>query len=75
VFGQYLCTTHPLPTFGSSLSGITTSVTGTVLTLAQLLSKYYYTSTPGGPPCTAQPSLGTLTTGQAQAFPQLQPLP
>jgi phospholipid/cholesterol/gamma-HCH transport system substrate-binding protein len=75
VFGQYLCTTHPLPTFGSSLSGITTSVTGTVLTLAQLLSKYYYTSTPGGPPCTAQPSLGRLTTGQAQAFPQLQPLP
>jgi phospholipid/cholesterol/gamma-HCH transport system substrate-binding protein len=75
VFGKYLCTTHPLPSFGASLSGITTSVAGTVLTLAQLLSNYYYTSTPGGPPCTAQPSLGALTTGQAQAFPQLQPLP
>jgi virulence factor Mce-like protein len=75
VFGKYLCTTHPLPTFGSSLSGITTSVTGTVLTLAQLLQQYYYTSTPGGPPCTAQASLGALTTGQPQAFPQLKPLP
>jgi phospholipid/cholesterol/gamma-HCH transport system substrate-binding protein len=75
VFGSYLCTSHPLPTFGPSLSESTTSVTGTVLTLEQLLQKYYYTSTPGGPPCRAQPPLGTLTTGQDQAFPQLQPLP
>jgi phospholipid/cholesterol/gamma-HCH transport system substrate-binding protein len=75
VFGSYLCTTNPLPTFGPSLSTITTSVTGTVLTLAQLLQNYYYTASPGGPPCAAQPSLGGLTTGQTQAFPQLQPLP
>jgi phospholipid/cholesterol/gamma-HCH transport system substrate-binding protein len=75
VFAKYLCTSHPLPTLGSSLSASTTSVTGTVLTLAQLLQQYYYTSAPGGPPCTAQTSLGALTTGQPQAFPQLQPLP
>jgi phospholipid/cholesterol/gamma-HCH transport system substrate-binding protein len=75
VFGGYLCTSHPLPTFGPSLSATTTTVTGTVLTLAQLLQKYYYTATPGGPPCTSQPSLGAQTTGQVQAFPQLQPLP
>jgi phospholipid/cholesterol/gamma-HCH transport system substrate-binding protein len=75
VFGGYLCTSHPLPGFDSSLSDTTTSVNGTVLTLEQLLQQYYYTSSPGGPPCTAQPPLGTLTTGQPQAFPQLQPLP
>ena len=75
VFGSYLCTSHPLPTLGSSLSQSTTSVTTTVLTLAQLLSQYYYTSTPDGPPCSAQAPLGTLTTGQAQSFPQLKPLP
>jgi phospholipid/cholesterol/gamma-HCH transport system substrate-binding protein len=75
VFGRYLCTSHPLPTFSPSLSTATTTVTGIVLTLAQLLQQYYYTSTPGGPPCTAQAPLGALTTGQAQAFPQLQPLP
>ncbi|MGA2014735.1 MAG: hypothetical protein ABSH51_29995, partial [Solirubrobacteraceae bacterium] len=75
VFGSYLCTDHPLPTFAPSLSASTTSVTGTVLTLAQLLSQYYYTATPGGPACTAQSPLGAQTTGQDQAFPQLQPLP
>ena len=75
VFGGYLCTAHPLPTIGSSLSQSTTSVTGTVLTLAQLVAKYYYTSTPGGPPCKAQPPLGSTTTGQNQTFPHLQPLP
>ena len=58
-----------------TLSASTTSVAGTVLTIAQLLQKYYYTSNPGGPPCTAQPGLGNLTTGQAQAFPHLQALP
>jgi phospholipid/cholesterol/gamma-HCH transport system substrate-binding protein len=74
-FGSYLCTSHPLPTIGSSLSQTTTSVAGTVLTLAQLVEQYYYTSTPGGPPCRAQAPLGTLTTGQDQSFPHLQPLP
>jgi phospholipid/cholesterol/gamma-HCH transport system substrate-binding protein len=75
VFGSYLCTSHPLPTFAPSLSGTTTSVTGTALTLAQLLAQYYYTSHPGGPPCRAQSPLGRQTTGQNQAFPQLQALP
>ncbi|MGH2870909.1 MAG: MlaD family protein [Solirubrobacteraceae bacterium] len=75
VFGSYLCTDHPLPGLGSSLSQSTTTVTGTVLTLAQLLSQYYYTSTPQGPACSAQAPLGSLTTGQAQSFPHLQPLP
>jgi virulence factor Mce-like protein len=74
-FGSYLCTSNPLPTFGSSLSDTTTSVTGTVLTLAQLLAQYYYTPTPGGPPCQAQAPLGSATTGQTQSFPHLQPLP
>jgi virulence factor Mce-like protein len=75
VFGSYLCTAHPLPTIGSSLSQTTTSVAGTVLTLAQLVAKYYYTPTPGGPPCQAQPPLGGTTTGSNQTFPHLQPLP
>ena len=75
LFGSYLCTAHPLPTIGSSLSQTTTSVTGTVLTLAQLVAKYYYTAQPGGPPCKAQPPLGSTTTGQNQTFPNLQPLP
>jgi phospholipid/cholesterol/gamma-HCH transport system substrate-binding protein len=75
VFGSYLCTSHPLPTIGSSLSGSTTSVAGTVLTLAQLVAQYYYTSSPGGPACKAQAPLGTATTGQDQSFPHLQPLP
>ncbi len=75
VFGSYLCTGHPLPALGPTLSQSTTSVTGTVLTLAQLVSQYYYTSAPQGPACSAQPPLGTLTTGQVQSFPHLQPLP
>lgn len=75
VFGSYLCTSHPLPTSDSSLSQTTTSVAGTVLTLAQLVAQYYYTPTPGGPPCKAQSPLGLQTTGQNQSFPQLQPLP
>ncbi|MFZ0091633.1 MAG: MlaD family protein [Solirubrobacteraceae bacterium] len=74
-FGSYLCTSHPLPTFAPSLSQTTTLVTGNVLTLAQLLARYYYTATPGGPPCRAQAPLGTLTTGQIQSYPHLQPLP
>lgn len=75
VFGTYLCTSHALPTFAPSLSATTTSVTGTVLTLAQLLAQYYYTSDPSGPPCKGQSPLGAQTTGQNQAFPHLQPLP
>jgi virulence factor Mce-like protein len=75
VFGSYLCTSHPLPTIGSSLSQSTTSVTGTVLTLAQLVAQYYYTATPGGPACKAQAPLGSVTTHQNQSFPHLQPLP
>jgi phospholipid/cholesterol/gamma-HCH transport system substrate-binding protein len=74
-FGSYLCTANPLPTISSSLSQSTTSLQGTVLTLAQLVAQYYYTSTPGGPACHAQSPLGTLTTGQNQSFPHLQPLP
>jgi phospholipid/cholesterol/gamma-HCH transport system substrate-binding protein len=75
VFAGYLCTGHPLPALSPSLSTSTTSVTGTVLTIAQLLEQYYYTSDPSGPRCTAQSSLGRSTTGQSQAFPHLQPLP
>ena len=75
VFGNYLCTSHPLPTIGPSLSQTTTSVAGTVLTLAQLVEKYYYTAQPGGPLCKAQPPLGRTTTGSDQTFPHLQPLP
>src|SRR6202012_6224643 len=75
LFGSYLCTAHPLPTIGSSLSQTTTSVAGTVLTLAQLVATYYYTPTPGGPPCKAQAPLGSTTAGQNQTFPHLQPLP
>lgn len=75
VFGSYLCTSHALPTIGSSLSQSTTSVAGTVLTLAQLVAQYYYTATPGGPSCKAQAPLGSVTTHQNQSFPHLQPLP
>ena len=74
-FGNYLCTNNPLPTIGSSLSDSTTSIQGTVLTLAQLVSQYYYTATPGGPPCKSQSPLGSVTSGQNQSFPHLQPLP
>jgi virulence factor Mce-like protein len=75
VFGSYICTSHPLPTIGSSLSQSTTSVAGTVLTLAQLVAQYYYTPTPGGPACRTQPPLGSVTAHQNQSFPHLQPLP
>lgn len=65
VFGSYLCTSRPQPTIGSSIPA----------NLAHILKTDYYTSRPGGPPCKSQPPLGTLTTGQSQAFPHLQPLP
>ena len=69
VFGSFLCTSNPLPTIGSSLSQSTTSVTGTVLTLAQLVEKYYFTPTPGGPPCKAQPPLGRRPRARIKPFP------
>src|SRR5262249_51921281 len=75
VFGSYLCTSHPLPSLAPSLSNSTTSVAGTVLTIAQLLQDYYFTSDPSGPPCNEESPLGTLTTGQIQSFPHLKPLP
>jgi ABC-type transporter Mla subunit MlaD len=75
VFGTYLCTSHPLPGLDSSLSASTTTVADTVLTLAQLVQKYYYTSTPAGPACQAQTPLGALTTGHGGNFPHLQALP
>jgi phospholipid/cholesterol/gamma-HCH transport system substrate-binding protein len=65
VFGGYLCTKRPQPTIGSSIPA----------NLAHILKIDYYTSKPGGPTCKSQPPLGTLTTGQSQYFPHLQPLP
>jgi phospholipid/cholesterol/gamma-HCH transport system substrate-binding protein len=65
VFGSYLCTSNPQPAIGPTIPA----------SLAAVLSADYYTSDPGGPPCKAQPSLGEATTGQLQAFPQLQPTP
>jgi len=65
VFGNYLCTANPQPTIGPTIPA----------TLADVLRNAYYTSSPGGPPCKAQPLLGSLTTGQLQAFPHLTPLP
>jgi phospholipid/cholesterol/gamma-HCH transport system substrate-binding protein len=65
VFGGYLCTSTPLPTIGPTIPA----------SLAATLRNVYFTTNPGGPPCKAQPPLGTATTGQSQAFPQLKPLP
>jgi phospholipid/cholesterol/gamma-HCH transport system substrate-binding protein len=65
VFGGYLCTANPLPTVGPTIPA----------NLATVLRNVYYTSNPGGPPCKAQPPLGTLTTGQLQTFPHLTQLP
>ena len=75
VLGSYLCTNHPLPGIGASLSSSTTSVAGSVLTIAQLLQKYYFTSDPSGPACKAQSPLGSQTVGTSQVFPSLKPLP
>ena len=65
VFGSYLCTSNPQPTIGPTISA----------SLAAVLSAVYYTTDPSGPPCQAQQPLGEATTGQTQAFPQLQPIP
>lgn len=75
VFGSYLCTNNALPALSPSLSDTTTTVTGKTLTLAQLVQQFYFTADPSGPPCRAQAQLGSLTTGQLQSFPHLQPLP
>jgi len=65
VFGEYLCTSNPPPAIGPTIPA----------PLASVLSADYYTSDPDGPPCKAQQPLGEATTGQLQAFPQLQPTP
>jgi phospholipid/cholesterol/gamma-HCH transport system substrate-binding protein len=65
VFGSYLCTGTAQPAIGPAIPA----------TLAAILQGVYYTNTPGGPPCKGQAPLGEVTTGQLQAFPQLQPLP
>jgi len=65
VFGSYLCTSNPQPTIGPTISA----------SLAAVLGSVYYTADPSGPSCKAQPPLGEATTGQTQAFPQLQPIP
>jgi phospholipid/cholesterol/gamma-HCH transport system substrate-binding protein len=65
VFGSNLCTSNPQPTIGPTIAP----------SLAAVLSSTYYTADPSGPPCKAQTPLGQVTTGQLQAFPQLQPLP
>ena len=65
VFGNYLCTTHPQPTIGSSIPPKT----------AKVLRNVYYTPKPGGPVCRSQVPLGRVTTGQNQMFPHLRALP
>jgi phospholipid/cholesterol/gamma-HCH transport system substrate-binding protein len=75
VFGSYLCTQNPLPSLSSSLNATTTSVTGTMLTIGQLVQQYYYTADPSGPACTSQTPLGKTTTGQNSVFPSLKALP
>ena len=56
-FGSYLCTSNRCP-FPPSLSASTTSVTGTVLTIAQLLGSTTTRPPPRGPSCAAQSPLG-----------------
>ncbi len=64
VFGSYLCTSNPQPTIGPAIPA----------SLASVLRDVYYTVNPSGPPCRAQPPLGSETTHQHQAFPHLTPL-
>jgi phospholipid/cholesterol/gamma-HCH transport system substrate-binding protein len=79
VFGSYLCTNNPQPTFGAPLYAQQTQITSgsklQTISVAQLLQTYYYTANPAGPPCKGQATLGPATTGQLQAFPHLTPLP
>ena len=64
VFASNLCTNNPQPTIGPTISA----------SIAAVLSSVYYTTDSSGPPCRAQQPLGEATTGQTQAFPQLQPI-
>jgi phospholipid/cholesterol/gamma-HCH transport system substrate-binding protein len=75
VFGSYLCTAHALPSLSASLNGEKTAVNGAAITVAQLVSRYYFTPDPSGPRCRAQRALGAVTAGQAQSFPHLRALP
>ena len=75
VFAKYLCTSHPLPTLSSTLGATATSVAGAMLTVEQLVAKYYYTADPSGPACRAQSPLGKTTTGTGATFPTLKALP
>jgi phospholipid/cholesterol/gamma-HCH transport system substrate-binding protein len=65
VFNASLCTSNPQPTIGPTIP----------TDLASILQSAYYTAQPGGPPCKSQPPLGSLTTGQPQDFPHLNPIP
>jgi virulence factor Mce-like protein len=68
VFSGNLCTNNAQPTIGSLIDPI----------LQGVLSSAYYTSQPGGPPCKAQPPLGSLLPSplhQSQTFPHLQAIP
>lgn len=65
VFGSYLCTRNPQPTIGPTIPA----------NLSRILQDVYYTAHPGGPRCKTQAPLGSLTTGQQQAFPHLKALP
>ena len=57
VFGSYLCTNNALPPLSPSLGASTTSVAGSVLTIAALVQDYYITADPSGPACNAQAPL------------------
>lgn len=65
VFDPALCTANPLPSIGPAVDAA----------LAGILESAYFTSNPGGPPCRPQAPLGSLTTGQDQTFPHLNPIP
>jgi virulence factor Mce-like protein len=68
VFGGYLCTANSQPSIGPTIEA----------SVATVLRNAYYTVNPGGPPCKAQPPLGTLLPAplhQLQSFPHLQPIP
>jgi phospholipid/cholesterol/gamma-HCH transport system substrate-binding protein len=71
VFGGYLCTNNPAPTVPPAGGSISAD-------LITALQSGYYLPPIGGPPCKAQPPLGTLLPSnlrQPQSFPHLQALP
>jgi hypothetical protein len=68
VFSPNLCTSNPQPTIGPTISA----------DLVTALKSGYYLPPTGGPPCKAQPPLGTLLPPplrQSQTFPHLQAIP